>query len=522
MRAWLEKHQHRMITVALVGVLTLCFFYICRINLSLNPGFYCTDMYSDVLYAVRAWEARSIFPDGWVFGNQFYVIATPVWAALIYGITGHAALAMALATILMTVGIAWSLLWMLKPVFPRLEARLVALLGLVSVTAYCGDAVYSTNGWQLFFTMCSYYACYLITAFLCFGFFLRRGDRLTKPRIALFVLTLLLSLGAGMQSLRQTAIMIPSMLAVESFAQLYHWRRERKLCRRSLLMTLALSVSNLFGVLLIRLLEIPQHRIFREAHLLRLSDALPSIKSALKNMSALLSEKDGYAWILLVVLLLLAAELLQSKWRKKEQPTRCYVPILLFAVSVLVIFALDAFTAMTVRSIYYFMLFPLVAVLMAYVYSQWKGGRVIVVALLTIMVVGSFRNHVLPISETASEANSNVSYEISDMLIEKGYTTIYSGWNQCEDIAIASGGKITAGFWDRSVAVFEPVTYLCDPSVYTVESEKCVYYLRRDNREIALQKAHERGVTMTLVAAYPEWGIWLYEASENLMMPQGK
>ena len=68
------------------------------------------------------------------------------------------------------------------------------------------------------------------------------------------------------------------------------------------------------------------------------------------------------------------------------------------------------------------------------------------------------------------------------MLIEKGYTTVYSGWNQCEDIAIASGGKITAGFWNRSTKdVFTPVMYLCDPSVYEVDSDQCVYYLRSDN-----------------------------------------
>jgi hypothetical protein len=114
------------------------------------------------------------------------------------------------------------------------------------------------------------------------------------------------------------------------------------------------------------------------------------------------------------------------------------------------------------------------------------------------------------------------SYAISEMLVEKGYTTIYSGWNQCEDIAIASDGKITAGFWNSSKDVFRPVMYLCDPSIYEVDSDKCVYYLRKDNKDIALKKAADKGVTMTLVAEYPQWGIWLYEASENLMTPDSK
>ena len=49
-----------------------------------------------------------------------------------------------------------------------------------------------------------------------------------------------------------------------------------------------------------------------------------------------------------------------------------------------------------------------------------------------------------------------------------------------------------------------------------------MYYLRKDNKDIALKKAADKGVTMTLVAEYPQWGIWLYEASENLMTPDSK
>ena len=160
---------------------------------------------------------------------------------------------------------------------------------------------------------------------------------------------------------------------------------------------------------------------------------------------------------------------------------------------------------------------PLIAILPVYAYRRWRLGKVITLLLLTMIVVGSYKTAVLPAAKTASQAETNVSYEISEMLIDKGYTTIYSGWNQCEDIAIASGGEIIAGFWDSPKDVFNPVTYLCDPSVYEVESEKCVYYLRSDNRNVGLQRAAELGVTMTLVAEYPEWGIWLYEASENLM-----
>ena len=97
-----------------MGVLATYFGYICYLNLSCTPSFYCTDMYSDILYSVRAWETKSLFPDGWVFGNQLYVISTPVLASLVYGIMGDPAVAMAIATILMTLGIFFSYLWMMS------------------------------------------------------------------------------------------------------------------------------------------------------------------------------------------------------------------------------------------------------------------------------------------------------------------------------------------------------------------------------------------------------------------------
>ena len=255
---------------------------------------------------------------------------------------------------------------------------------------------------------------------------------------------------------------------------------------------------------------------------MNLSDVPSSLSGAVKNATGLLMEKEHFGVLLLLVTVFLIVEYFQSKWREKEPSAGWRTLILLFVISVLGILFLDAFTNMTVRSIYYFMLFPLVAILGAYAYTQWRGGGIIVLVLLTLLTVGTFRATVLPTARVARNAQSNLSYEISDMLIENGYTTIYSGWNQCEDIAIASGGKITAGFWDRSKDVFEPVTYLCDPSVYETDASKCVYYLRQDNREIALQEARARGVSMTLVAAYPAWGIWLYEASENLMVSQAK
>lgn len=515
----LKKHGITPMAIILSGVLAALFGYICYLNLSLTPSFYCTDMYSDILYAVKAWEAKSLFPEGWVFGNQLYVIATPVLASLVYGIVGKPALAMAIATILMTLGIFLSYLWMLKPVFPGLADRLVGLICFIALTAYCGDAIYKVKGWQLFFTLCSYYACYLITAFLCFGCFLRRREKPTVPMLILFGLSVVLSFGAGMQSLRQTAVMLVPMLAVEGIQQIMSLIRTKKLEWQPLVVTGSLSAANLLGLAAVKLLDVPRNEIFSSAELLEKAEIPEAVNKSLTTLMSLLADKEHYGYLFLMAVVILILAIVQAKHRKENAPAGWGTLISLFALSVLGILAIDMYTKMSIRNIYYFMLLPLVGLLPVYAYRSWRLGKVLALLLLTMLVVGAFKNAILPATETAKKADTNASYAISDVLVEKGYTTIYSGWNQCEDIAIASEGRITAGFWNSSKDVFRPVMYLCDPSIYGVDPSECVYYLRKDNKDIALKKAADKGVTMTLVAEYPQWGIWLYEASENLMTP---
>ena len=48
-------------------------------------AWFCTpDMYSDTYVARLMWQEKTLFPESWVFGNQFYVCVTPVLAACFY------------------------------------------------------------------------------------------------------------------------------------------------------------------------------------------------------------------------------------------------------------------------------------------------------------------------------------------------------------------------------------------------------------------------------------------------------
>ena len=144
-------------------------------------AYFCNaDMYEDTLVARLMWEQKTLFPENYIFGNQYYVIATPVFAALFYGLTGSMNTAMALATTLMSLLIVLSLGWMIKPYIKSRSARLAVLLTLAA--AVYVPHILETDEGQLFFVMASYYACYLITFFFLAGDYVRaRTDSSTAP-----------------------------------------------------------------------------------------------------------------------------------------------------------------------------------------------------------------------------------------------------------------------------------------------------------------------------------------------------
>ena len=104
------------------------------------PWFLGADTYGDTLVARYMWEQKTVFPEGWVFGNQYYVVATPVLAALFYGLTGSMNFAMALATTAMTAFLLLALWWMLRPFLNGGPAavRHGQLLCLLFIDDFCG------------------------------------------------------------------------------------------------------------------------------------------------------------------------------------------------------------------------------------------------------------------------------------------------------------------------------------------------------------------------------------------------
>ena len=189
----------------------------------------------------------------------------------------------------------------------------------------------------------------------------------------------------------------------------------------------------------------------------------------------------------------------------------------LLGASIAGILFLDIFTTMYVRSIYYFLLYPLLAFAVVCLYHfGGKWMRCLLAALLIVTFVNGVDENLSPVLEQAKQGNNYG--EIVAFLEENEINTVFSGWNRGETIAIASGGKIKAGFWDGAKKPFQPVNYLCNPVVFDVAPENCAYvFFTKSEAQYAVDAAKQINVDFTLLKHFPEKSVYIYTSTVNLM-----
>jgi len=503
-----DRLKDRILTALWLTIFCVYWVGIIRINFSRNPLLYCADMYTDMMFSVAAWQEKTIFPPGWVFGNQYYAVATPVLAALMYGLTSDPYIAMGIAATCMGLGVIVSFLWMLRPVFPQLHQRLTAAVLFMTAVLWCGDAVCAVNGWQLFFTMCSYYACYAITSFLSFGCFLRRHSSWSPGFGMMALLACVFSFGTGIQSLRQTAISVIPILLAAGWETADRIRQGKPLPRKTLLLTASLLLSNLAGVLYANIVSAPKHEIFGSMAL----SPTPDVVSSFCNVLGLF----GDGWILGLAALAAACFLLVSGNRKRC--TDSFLTCLFLCMAgTAVIFAIDSFTTMQVRSIYYFLLFPMAAIVFVHCCPQSKTVNGILAAgiLLLSMISGRHSLQSLPAWQ-----DDHPLQAVSDCLEENRISVVFTQWNLGGKIGIVTDFRIRVGFWDAADDVFEPVEYLCDPSVFDAEPSACAYIVSgAQNLTLARNRAEARQADLYILRYFPELDLYIFTSDQQLMGP---
>ena len=174
-------------------------------------------------------------------------------------------------------------------------------------------------------------------------------------------------------------------------------------------------------------------------------------------------------------------------------------------------------TTMEVRAIYYFMLFPLISYLFAWLYSELGSRRktLLLIFVAAMVFAGSIWKLADPLNRIMHRQEDS-AYEISDYLTDSGYETVYAMWNHGADIAIASNERLEAAFWEESPYFY--YKYLCNPEVFRRNNSKCVYmFIGEEEADLGIQEAAKKDIELTLLQYFPEADAYFYTASESIM-----
>ena len=526
-----EKIFSVVLTVLLLGFVGMVFY----INFSINPEYYDGDIYNDINYAKEAWKAKSLFPKDWIFGNQTYVVATPVLAALFYGITGNGFTAMAIASSIMTVLTLLTYDWMTRTLFSYNErtAGFLFMIGFLLLKAHVAT---SQQGIQAFFTMASYYACYLINAFIVYGCYVRiRQGKFTRKHIIPAIIGVALSFGTGMQSLRQTAVMALPFVACEVLLIIIYSAKDKRFAiSYSTLFSAIVFIANIAGLVAMRFIEINQNSIygttafvssfkdfFRKLFLNMESVALTFGLDALELRVRLVASIP-FLLIILIGFILCVKDYIKNKCNEQGR----FVLVMLLTLGCVSVFAAGVLTDVVNRALYYFMIYPLLAVCVSYIIVKFEKKRDVLFAVVAVFTAGMiiFRTAGAVEEIKAGKDKSSTAHQIANYMLDNGYDTIYSVFglsgvmDGAENVVVASGDKIHIVQFKNvdSSKPMKPVEYLCVKDGYKQWDNSKSLYLLRDHELPKVKKIAEKyDVTMTEKARFGD-GLYLYSMSENI------
>ena len=525
----IEKKNQRALSVILTVLLAFFLCLIFYVNLSCNPEYYDGDMYSDLNYAKEAWKSKSLFSPSWIFGNQTYAFSTPVLAALLYGMTSDVILSMAVASCIMTVLIVLSFDWMMKPLYSYNE-RMSGFLIMAGFILGRRHIAQSLKGAQLFFTMAIYYAGYLITAFVICGCYIRiRNNYPKKKIIPMALLSVVLSFASGIQSLRQTAVTVLPLLACEGLLTLAQLIKSKRIKNpKTLIFSAAVLISNIAGLVTVKLIKPNQHQIFGETSLNLSFDnvyqkAVEGVRAILRlfQVERMPSPLQFVFTAFFIILILFAMVLCAvNLFKRKEKEYSDFSVLFMFFLGIVGIFLIGLITNIQVREIYYFMLFPLIAVSSAYILKNQAKLRKPVYAFLTVVFafVIAYNCAVTSKEIKAGRDTESPAHAAARYALDNGYEHIYAPFACASDIAIASGDKLDLVFLGNNSGTLslEPVNYLCVKDYYKLcDNSETLYYFTKDDRETAKELAEKLGVKPEVVAEFED-GSCFMRMSENV------
>lgn len=509
----------------MLSVIIAYFTVFCIINFHGFERFCTGDMYEDTYIAKLFWEQKTVFPDNWVFGNQYYVITTPVLAALFYGLGCTLNTAMAAATTVMTLLILISFYWMLRP-FARWQECLLGCALMLAVVA--GPYIVDTIEGQIFYLMCSYYAAYLVTLFVVFGAYVRGIQGCSyRAFVPMAIISVVLSFCTGMQSLRQTAIMvlpmgiyelarwiprIPEVIGTLRTLYIYQNTRPlkavmlRKLAReKGTMLALLIFAANLLGYGVVTLMDPRNVTIYGQVQGQTALERQENLQTAVRGLQSVTGLKylntdtwNGFVGGFCMFLLCVVLVALVLRHRERSRGEGLFLYLDLCVLSLASVFVISVVTDVALRSIYFFVWYPLAAIAVVLVFRLMRRlEKPVFVGVLTVLMLVNLN---VSYGECAKEALSDelpVEARTAQWIVDHGYTVIYGEWNSVTKVAAWTDGAATAGAWAWDDKLFRPLEYINPLDIYTeADNEQAIHLLVPESREVSLLHAQMHEVEM--------------------------
>ena len=479
------------ILLFLLGI--TAYFVSCLVINFIGKPCYNVDMYSDAFLSELMGENMTLFPEEWTFGNQYYILATPVLAAILGKLTDSSFYAMALASCIMTIGVYLSYIWCLKP-FVQKKIWITGLFVLSGGILFGTSASRSILGFQVLYTMASYYACYTIGIFFTLGIFLRiyKNVHISKRY---FVIAVLLNFTLGMNSMRETLILnLP--LIVSSF-YLFLLRKENS--RKNILFSFGMLFSNVAGVMLMKILV--------HAMNIRSQDVLVNIRLCtfqefvyehIPNEARQFGQMTGVCfWEMIkydkvyivifgsVIFTFLCVGIAIVAILVKKDTSPLAMAILFCVISILLVLCVGLFFFRN-RDLYYFVWYFLVTLSMCYcmqiLQGQKIGKGVLLSCLLCIGMVNYYCNFY---TDFVHYHDQNEFYsELTEELLADDIQYIYTyEWDKTYPIYCYSNNHIKIGTYvniDRN-GLARPLQPLKCDYVFNKESLNKAYFVFSDS-----------------------------------------
>lgn len=424
---------------------------ICWINF--HGALWCQmDVYTYAFEGRLMHEARSFFPEGWIFGNQYHIISSPNVSALFYGLVQDCMTSLAIASTLTTLVILFSFWW----AFHKYTTGTGMAAGLLCIA---GGIIFGTNastyisGLQVLYTMASYYASYLIVLLLTLGCWLRLKNGDKAPWVMIGIV-MVLNFAAGMQSLREMLVLVIPLAVIEGIVFLIRLARKASfkdliLRNRCLLLVLAVFVFELAGHFFMKSLHVATTPIIGDVELDLspagvLANGWASVKNVLR-ISGLAIASDGLKYLPLSLgALAVAACVIWSLVRiaRTKDGGPLAISIVFSAISVFGVLVVGTFLMRT-RDIYYFTYWLLAALSVVYFLENVKSDRtraVGVIALLVICAVNYAYNFIPDYRDY--HRNQRKMSAFADSLAERGIKVVYV--NATPVFAAASRDRIVS------------------------------------------------------------------------------